>query len=95
MKKTGNIEQAIKILQQGTDLGHAIWLIKDEMKRIESLNVKPRSPESFHQFSYKDMMSLRSAYNHGIRTDETRAAARQYINHRRLGKLNELREQSQ
>lgn len=45
--------------------------------------------------NYKDMMVLRSAYNHGFRTDETRAAAQQYINMRRKGKLKEFKEQSQ
>ncbi|MFI8146061.1 hypothetical protein [Acinetobacter sp. ABJ_C5_2] len=45
--------------------------------------------------NYKDMMSLRSAYNHGFRTDETRAAALQYINLRRKGQLKEFKERSQ
>ncbi|WP_171248905.1 hypothetical protein [Acinetobacter baumannii] len=43
---------------------------------------------------YNAMMKLRRDYNLGTRTDETRAAALQYINLRRKGQLKEFKERS-
>lgn len=44
--------------------------------------------------NYKEMMALRCAYNHGLKTTETRAAACLYIKLRRAGKIEEFKAES-
>ncbi|MGQ1479751.1 hypothetical protein ACT4XN_15385 [Acinetobacter baumannii] len=39
------------------------------------------------KWTYKEMMALRCAYNHGVKTPETRAAACLYIQLRRKGTI--------
>uniref|UniRef100_UPI003F65694A hypothetical protein n=1 Tax=Acinetobacter baumannii TaxID=470 RepID=UPI003F65694A len=46
------------------------------------------------QMNYKEMMALRCAYNHGLKTTETRAAACLYIKLRRAGKIEEFKAES-
>ncbi|MDO7219809.1 hypothetical protein [Acinetobacter nosocomialis] len=44
--------------------------------------------------NYKEMMALRCAYNHGLKNSETRAAACLYVKLRRVGKLEQFKEES-
>ncbi|MCZ6920287.1 hypothetical protein [Acinetobacter baumannii] len=46
------------------------------------------------QMDYKEMMALRCAYNHGVKTPETRAAACLYIQLRRKGKIEQFKVES-
>lgn len=46
---------------------------------------------SKYEFTYKDMMKLRSAYSSGYRTKETKAAAAQYVDLRRKNKLEDFK----
>ncbi|MDC5042615.1 hypothetical protein NRA10_10510 [Acinetobacter baumannii] len=45
--------------------------------------------------NYKEMMALRCAYNHGLKTTETRAAACLYVKLRRAGLLEQLKAQQE
>jgi len=44
---------------------------------------------------YKEMMALRCAYNHGLRTPETRAAASLYVNLGRAKMLEKFKKESE
>ncbi|SSO58104.1 Uncharacterised protein [Acinetobacter baumannii] len=46
------------------------------------------------QMNYKEMMALRCAYNHGLKTTETRAAANLYEKLRKLKMLDKLKQEA-
>lgn len=45
--------------------------------------------------NYKEMMALRCAYNHGLKTPETRKAACLYVKLRRAGLLEQFKTQQE
>jgi len=47
------------------------------------------------EMDYKEMMALRCAYNHGLRTPETRAAASLYVNLGRAKMLEKFKKESE
>ncbi|MDF7839301.1 hypothetical protein P5G02_05830 [Acinetobacter baumannii] len=47
------------------------------------------------QMDYKEMMALRCAYNHGVRTAETRAAACLYVKLGRNKILDQFKKESE
>lgn len=47
------------------------------------------------KMDYKEMMALRCAYNHGLRTPETRAAASLYVNLGRSKLLDQFKKESE
>jgi hypothetical protein len=47
------------------------------------------------QMDYKEMMALRCAYNYGVRTPETRAAACLYVNLNRNKLLEQFKKESE
>lgn len=48
-----------------------------------------------NQLNYKEMMALRCAYNHGVRTPETRAAACLYVKLGRAKLLDKFKKDSE
>ncbi|ADX91738.1 MULTISPECIES: hypothetical protein [Acinetobacter] len=47
------------------------------------------------KWTYKEMMALRCAYNHGVRTPETRAAACLYVKLGRNKLLDQFKKESE
>lgn len=47
------------------------------------------------KMDYKEMMALRCAYNHGLRTSETRAAACLYVHLGRAKLLEQFKKESE